>query len=172
MAFVRVFRILLIVGGVLALAGVSLVFSSLGSSSSSTTSIPAGFRYYMYYEINILGSGSLRGDYQEISGGSLDLFVMTQEQYDFYRTGANFGSLWSLGSSRGGTIDVSLPGSGRYFLVAQHGTSYEETAPVVRLTVHLSGINPATFGSGRSMLGDGRALGSWGVRRWGRGRVG
>src|SRR5439155_1423879 len=84
-------------------------------------SIPAGFRYYMYYEVNILGSGSLRGDYQEISGGSLDLFVMTQEQYDYYRTGANFGSLWSLGSSRGGTIDVSLPGTGRYFLVADPG---------------------------------------------------
>src|SRR5207249_11922844 len=67
---------------------------------------------------------------------------MTQEQYDYYRTGANFGSLWSLGSSRGGTIDVSLPGSGRYFLVAQHGTSYEETAQVVRLTVHLSGDQP------------------------------
>ena len=166
MAFVRVFRILLIVGGVLALAGVSLVFSSLGSSSSSTTSIPAGFRYYMYYEVNILGSGSLRGDYQEISGGSLDLFVMTQEQYDYYRTGANFGSLWSLGSSRSGTIDVSLPGTGRYFLVADHGTSYEQTAQVVRLTVHLSGINPTTFGSGLAMLGVGLSIGSWGVQRW------
>ncbi|TMA02804.1 MAG: hypothetical protein E6J94_04915 [Methanobacteriota archaeon] len=172
MAFVRVFRILLIVGGVLALAGISLVVSSLGSSSSSTTSIPAGVRYYMYYEINILGSGSLRGDYQEISGGSLDVFVMTQDQYDSYRTGSNFGSLWSLGSSRGGTIDVSLPGSGRYFLVAQHGTSYEETAQVVRLTVHLSGINPTTFGSGLSMLGAGLSIGSWGVLRWGRWRAG
>src|SRR5438046_10587251 len=109
MAFVRVFRILLIVGGVLALAGVSLVFSSLGSSSSSTTSIPAGFRYYMYYEINILASGSLRGDYQEISDGSLDLFVMTQEQYDFYRPGQNFEILWSLGSSRGRTLNLPLP---------------------------------------------------------------
>ncbi len=163
---------MLIVGGVLALAGISLVVSSLGSSSSSTTSIPAGVRYYMYYEINILGSGSLRGDYQEISGGSLDVFVMTQDQYDSYRTGSNFGSLWSLGSSRGGTIDVSLPGSGRYFLVAQHGTSYEETAQVVRLTVHLSGINPTTFGSGLSMLGAGLSIGSWGVLRWGRWRAG
>src|SRR5205807_8878237 len=97
MAFVRVFRILLIVGGVLALAGVSLVFSSLGSSSSSTTSIPAGFRYYMYYEVNILGSGSLRGDYQEISGGSLAPFVMPQDQHDSYRTGPTFGSLWPRG---------------------------------------------------------------------------
>src|SRR5207237_9559952 len=129
MAFVRLFRILLIVGGVLALAGVSLVFSSLGSSSSSTTSTPAGFRCYMYYEVNILGSGSLRGDYQEISGGSLDLFVMTQEQYDYYRTGANFGSLWSLGSSRSGTIDVSLPGPARYVLVAGHWNLYRRSAP-------------------------------------------
>src|SRR5438477_9451681 len=128
MAFVRVFRILLIVGGVLALAGISLVVSSLGSSSSSTTSIPAGVRYYMYYEINILGSGSLRGDYQEISGGSLDVFVMTQDQYDSYRTGSNFGSLWSLGSSRGGTIDVLVPRSGRYFVVGQHVRFYEGAA--------------------------------------------
>src|SRR5204862_3183397 len=115
-------------GGVLALAGISLVVSSLGSSSSSTTSIPAGVRDYMYYEINILGSGSLRGDYQEISGGSLDAFVMTQDQYHSYRTASNFGSLWSLGSSRGGTSVGSRPGSGRDFLDGQDGTAEEETA--------------------------------------------
>jgi hypothetical protein len=120
----------------------------------------------MYYEINILGAGSLRGDYQEITGGSLDLFIMTEAQYDSYHAGAITGSLWSLGSSRGGTIDVSLPGSGRYFLVADHGTSYEETAQVVRLTVRLSGINPPTFGSGLTMLGIGVSIGSWGVQRW------
>src|SRR5207247_9879280 len=112
------------------------------SSTSTTTSFHAGFRYYMYYEVHILRSCSHRGDYQEISGGSLDLFVMTQEQYDYYRTGANFGSLWSLGSSRGGTIDVSLPRTGRYVLVADQGTEYERAAEVVPLTVLLTVITP------------------------------
>ncbi len=109
LTFLKAFRVLLIIGGVLGLAGISLVASSFGSSASSTTSIPAGSIWYMYYEFDVLGPGSLRGDYQETTGGALDLYVLTEAQYQSYRTGTNMGSLWSLGSSNAGTIDVVLP---------------------------------------------------------------
>jgi hypothetical protein len=165
MAVVRIFRILLVVGGVLALAGVSLVFSSTGSSSSSTTSIPAGASWYMYYEFDLLGAGRLRGDYQETTGGSLDVFVLTQAQYDSFRNATDAGSLWSLGSSKGGTIDVSLPGSGTYFLVAAHSMAYQQVDQTVRLTLQVSGISPMPFGSGLALFGAGIAVVSWGMVR-------
>ena len=85
LTFLKAFRVLLIIGGVLGLAGISLVASSFGSSASSTTSIPAGSIWYMYYEFDVLGPGSLRGDYQETTGGALDLYVLTEAQYQSYR---------------------------------------------------------------------------------------
>ena len=163
LTFLKAFRVLLIIGGVLGLAGISLVASSFGSSASSTTSIPAGSIWYMYYEFDVLGPGSLRGDYQETTGGALDLYVLTEAQYQSYRTGTNMGSLWSLGSSNAGTIDVVLPGSGKYFLVADHGTSYEGVRQVVRFSLHLAGINPTTFAAGIGLLGAGVVVAALGV---------
>ena len=163
LTFLKAFRLLLIIGGVLGLAGISLVASSLGSSASSTTSIPAGSIWYMYYEFNVLGPGNLRGDYQETTGGALDLYVLTEAQYESYRAGTNIGSLWSLGSSSAGTIDVGLPGSGKYFLVADHGTSYEGVRQVVRFSLHLAGIDPTTFAAGIGLLGAGMVVAALGV---------
>jgi len=165
LTFLKAFRILLIIGGVLGLAGISLVASSFGSSASSTTSIPAGSIWYMYYEFNVLGPGTLRGDYQETTGGALDLYVLTDAQYQSYRAGTNIGSLWSLGSSNAGTIDVVLPGSGKYFLVADHGTSYERVRQVVRFSLHLAGIDPTTFAAGIGLLGAGVVVAALGVLR-------
>ena len=165
LTFLKAFRVLLIIGGVLGLAGISLVASSFGSSTSSTTSIPAGSIWYMYYECNALGPGNLRGDYQETTGGALDLYVLTEAQYESYRAGTNIGSLWSLGSSNAGTIDVLLPGSGKYFLVADHGTSYEGVRQVVRFSLHLAGINPTTFAAGIGLLGAGMVVAALGVLR-------
>src|SRR5437016_14322342 len=93
----------------------------------------------MYYEFNVLGPGNLRGDYQETTGGALDLYVLTEAQYESYRAGTNIGSLWSLGSSNAGTINVLLRGSGNYFLVADHGPSYDGVRQVVRFSLHLAG---------------------------------
>lgn len=165
LTFLKAFRVLLIIGGVLGLAGISLVASSFGSSTSSTTSIPAGSIWYMYYEFNVLGPGNLRGDYQETTGGALDLYVLTEAQYESYRAGTNIGSLWSLGSSNAGTIDVLLPGSGKYFLVADHGTSYEGVRQVVRFSLHLAGINPTTFAAGIGLLGAGMVVAALGILR-------
>ena len=162
MSFVRVFRVLLVIGGVLLLAGLALVFSSTGSSTSSTDSLPAG-SYYLFYQFNLFGSGTLRGEYQETTGGSVNLFVLTEVQFESYRAGRDVGSLWSLGSSRAGTIDVALPGSGRYFLVADHGSAYEQVQQEIRFTLRLTGIDPTTFGAGLAFSGAGSLVMSWGV---------
>ena len=168
MAILVSFKILLIVGGVFWLAGFSLVVSSFGSDTASTTSIPAGPTWYLYYEFNVLGGGHLRGDYVETTGGSVDLFVLNEAQYASYRDGMNIGSLWSLGSSRAGTIDVSLPSSGKYFLVADHGTPYERVPQVVRFILHLTGIDPKIFAAGVGLLGGGVVVVSLGMRKWNR----
>src|SRR2546421_9934925 len=73
------------------------------------------------------------------------------------------GSLWSLGSSNAGTIDVVLPGSGKYFLVADHGTSFEGVRQVVRFSLHLAGIDPTTFAAGIGLLGAGVVVAALGV---------
>jgi hypothetical protein len=166
MAILGNFRILLIVGGVFWLAGFSLVVTSFGSDTASTTSIPAGPAWYLYYEFNVLGGGHLRGDYVETTGGTVDLFVLNEVQYASYRTGMNVGSLWSLGSSKAGTIDVQLPSSGKYFLVADHGTPYERVPQVVRFSLHLTGIDPTTFAAGAGLLGAGVVVFSLGLRKW------
>ena len=168
MTILKRFQIVLIIGGVFWLAGFSLVVSSFGSDTASTTSIPAGPIWYMYYEFNVLGGGHLRGDYVETTGGSVDLFVLNEAQYASYRAGVDIGSLWSLGSSKAGTIDVSLPSSGKYFLVADHGTPYERIPQVIRFSLHLTGINPTIFAAGAGLLGGGVIVVSLGMRKWNR----
>jgi len=155
---IRVFRVLLVAGGVLFLAGTSFFAGAFSSSTSNTTSIPAGPGWYMYFEFNLLGSGTLRGDYRETTGGTLDLFVLTQAQYEAYKLGTEFVPLWFTGDSRQGTIDVALPGSGKYFMVADHGRSFEGIKQDVHLALSVSGIDPPWFASAVGLLGGGLAL--------------
>jgi hypothetical protein len=119
----------------------------------------------MYYYFDLLGSGALHGNFQETTGGSLNLFVLTEAQYDSYRSGTDGGSLWSLWSSRGGSIDVGLPGSGRYYLVADHGMDSFAIAQDIHFDVQVRGINPTIFVVGFGLFAAGVAFAYWGARR-------
>src|SRR2546428_12323905 len=110
--FFRVFRILLIVGGVLGLAGLSLVVSSFGSSVSSTTSIPPGPIWYMYYQFTVLGAGTLRGDYQETTGGSVILLGLTGALYETRHASTRHRRLLCIRRIQGGNLVVRPPGCG------------------------------------------------------------
>src|SRR5437879_6600607 len=164
MGVFRAFHILLIVGGILILAALPLLVSSLTTSAAATTTIPAG-PWRMSYYFNLLGSGTLRGNFQETTGGSLNLFVLTEAQYSAYQSGADGGSLLSVLSSRGGSFGVALPGSGTYYLVADHATDSFAIAQEIQFVVQVRGINPTTFVVGAGLFTAGVALFLWGTWR-------
>jgi hypothetical protein len=164
MGVLRAFHILLIVGGVLTLTALPLLVSSLDTSAAATTTIPAG-PWRMSYYFNLLGSGSLRGNFQETTGGSLNLFVLTEAQYNSYQSGTDGGSLLSVLSSRGGSFGVVLPGSGTYYLVADHGTDSFAIAQEIQFVVQVRGINPTTFLVGVGLVAAGVVFVFWGARR-------
>jgi hypothetical protein len=166
MGVLKAFHILLIVGGVLSLAALPLIGSSLTTSAADTATIPAGL-WYMSYHFNILGGGTLRGTFQETTGGSLNLFVLTEAQYNAYRSGMDYDSLYSLTSSRGGTFGVALPGSGTYYLVAVHGTDSLAIAQELTFDVQVRGINPTFFVVGAGLFAVGLVFAVWGARRRG-----
>jgi hypothetical protein len=165
MGVLRAFHILLIVGGILSFAALPLLVSSTATSAADTATIPAGQRWYMSYYFNVLGGGTLRGNFQEITGGSLNLFVLTEAQYDAYRSGNDGGSLYSLLSSRGGSFGVVLPGSGKYYLVADHGVNSFAIAQEMRFDVQVRGINPTIFVVGVGFFAAGVVFAFWGARR-------
>jgi hypothetical protein len=162
MGVLRAFHILLIVGGVLTLTAFPLLVSSLDTSAAATTTIPAG-PWRMSYYFNLLGSGSLRGNFQETTGGSLNLFVLTEAQYNSYQSGTDGGSLLSVLSSRGGSFGVVLPGSGTYYLVADHGTDSFAIAQEIQFVVQVRGINPTTFLVGVGLVAAGVVFVVWGT---------
>jgi hypothetical protein len=162
MGVLRAFHILLIVGGVLTLTALPLLVSSLDTSAAATTTIPAG-PWRMSYYFNLLGSGTLRGNFQETTGGSLNLFVLTEEQYNLYQSGTDGGSLLSVLSSRGGAFGVALPGSGTYYLVADHGTDSFAIAQQIQFVVQVRGLNPTFFVVGVGLFAVGGVFVVWGT---------
>ncbi len=164
MGVLRAFHILLVVGGVLSLAAMPLIVSSLATSAAANTTIPAGARWFMSYYFNVLGSGTLRGNFEETTGGSLNLFILTEAQYNSYQSGEDGGSLYSLLSSRGGSFGVALPGSGTYYLVADHGMNSLAIAQEIHFVVQVRGINPTIFLVGIGLFGAGVAFVVLGAR--------
>jgi len=148
-SLVRAWRVFLVLGGVLALAGGMLLVSSvLPTASEETIVIPEGPSNYVAYEVRILGSGRVSGSFEDTSGRVVAAFVFSEAAYQWY---AFIGAGTPISEVRGaaGTFDATLPGSGTYYLVFAHPTWDDAATQVVRVRVVFDGVKPGFIeGSG------------------------
>jgi len=161
----KAFQVLIIVGGILLSIGLTLTVSAIRpGSTTQTITIPAGAEWYAYYAFSVLFSGSVSGEFQVLSSGSVNAYVMTQAQYDgFSQTGSGPSAFATSGSS--GTFSVNLPSGGKYFLVFTHGAGWEGVAQDVRTTLQVNGIEPTFFVGGIVSFLIGVALVAVGLRK-------
>jgi len=161
----KAFKVLVIVGGILLSIGLILTLSAIGPGSTTRTlTIPAGAEWYFYYEFSLLFGGSVSGEFRVLSSGSVNLYVMTQAQYDGFSQTGGGPSVFTTGGSSG-TFSVNLPSGGKHFLVFTHGGGWEGVSQDVRTTFQVNGIEPTFFVGGIALILPGVALFALGLRK-------
>jgi len=134
--------VLAVVGAICLLGGIGALAESVRpASDSATITIPSGANWYYVYDFSLLASGHLSGTFQERSGGTVDVYVFTDAQFNVYDGGGSPQPLFST-SGVSGTIDVALPGSDTFHLVFDHGAGYDSLEQDVTVDITVSGIGP------------------------------
>lgn len=142
-------QVLLVLGGLLVLIGLGLTAAAvLPGTTAETVTIPPGAGWYYYYEFDLLGTGGVRGSYSVVSTTSVNVFVFTQSQFSAYTSSGSTSSLWASPGASSGSFDVSLPGSGKYYLVFEHAAGTEAVEQEVEVTVTVSGVTPTLLAGG------------------------
>lgn len=112
-------------------------------SGTSTLTIPAGTGYYagVSTESSMWINAHLEGTIDVTGGGTADVLVLTSSQFEEYKIDlVPSSSIWSS-TGKSMELSVDLPGSGAYYVVANHATGSESSVQTVTLTYKLSGIN-------------------------------
>ena len=161
-------RVLLLIGGVLFLSGQGFLAASfLQGTQGTVATIPAGPAWFYVYEIKVLGSSRMSGQFADLAGDVVNLYVFGERQYEVYAFIGLGRSLFSANGSSG-SFAIDLPGSGTYYLVFAHGAESENSAQDVRVSYRVAGIEPEFIGVGIPLIGAGTA--SVGVGLWRRDR--
>ena len=161
-------RVLLLVGGVLFLSGQGFLAASfLQGTQGTVATIPAGPAWFYVYEIKVLGSSRVSGQFADLAGDVVNLYVFGERQYEVYAFIGLGRSLFSANGSSG-SFAIDLPGSGTYYLVFAHGAGSEDSVQDVRVTYRVAGIEPEFIGVGLPLIAVGIA--GVGVALWRRDR--
>jgi hypothetical protein len=87
-----------------------------------------GGEQYKHYGMTVTGSGTcrLRGRVQVLRGGNREvhIVVLTADEYELYRVKGPYSEIFRERNTSDYTLDVELPGPGRYELVISNRTSW------------------------------------------------
>jgi len=139
-------RILAIVSYIVIVIGIgALGYNGFIADSSGTSSmtIPAGEGYFaaFYTKSSMWINAHIEGTIEVDGAGGLDMFVLDSTQYDEYSFDLSpASSLWSAHGSAG-SFSIDLPGSGRYYVVANHDSDSSSVAQTVTLSYKITGID-------------------------------
>ena len=119
--------------------GVLAIVHDQPYSANYSFTVPPG--QYIYLPLHVSNGGRISGDFAEISGQPVTLYVFNQQEYDQYRANGALSSLFSTVDLSKGTYSASIPAPGTYYVVTAHGTGYEQTSEPVTLRVKVDGTN-------------------------------
>jgi hypothetical protein len=108
-------------------------------SGNFSFTVPPG--QYIYVPLHVSNGGRISGDFVEISGQPVTVYVFIQQEYDQYRANSAPSSLFSTMDLSQGTYSASIPAPGTYYVVTAHGTGYAQTSEPVTLSVKVDGTN-------------------------------
>src|SRR3989449_8280182 len=77
--------VLLLIGGVLFLSGQGFLSASfLQGTQGTVATIPAGPAWFYVYAIKVLGSSRVSGQFADLAGDVVNLYVFGERQYEVY----------------------------------------------------------------------------------------
>ena len=155
------FQVLLIVAGILLIAGIYVIYPPLPVSSTLAANIPAG-NYYYRIIFSIAKANRISGTFSGTGGTNVNVYILTASQFDAYKAGQSTSNLFqTTGSSGSFSATVSTPGT--YYLVFDHATN--NNAQDVQISYLLDGWDPIFLGTGIALITVGIALGILGNRQ-------
>jgi hypothetical protein len=106
--------------------------------------VPPG--QYIYLPLHVSNGGRISGDFAELAGQPVTVYVFNQQEYDQYRANSALSSLFSTMDLSQGSYSASIPAPGTYYVVTAHGTGYAQTSEPVTLSVKVDGTNLSYLG--------------------------
>jgi hypothetical protein len=161
---VKVFQLLLVLGGILFIAGIYVIYPGTPYTSNHTVSIPSGGNYFFQLGMSIQKGGHVGGTFSELSGNTIVLYLFNQAQYDSYRNGPVSGSMFQT-SGISGSFSANVPSPGTYYIVLEHGASSVNQVQNVQVSYVIDGMNPVYLVSGLGLLAAGIILAVLGYAR-------
>jgi hypothetical protein len=119
--------------------GVIAIVKDQPYSANYSFTVPPG--QYIYLPLHVSNGGRISGDFVEISGQPVTVYVFNQQEYDEYVANSAPSSLFSAMDLSQGPYSASIPAPGTYYVVTAHGTGYEQTSEPVTLSVKVDGTN-------------------------------
>lgn len=158
----KLFQVLLILAGIIALSGIYVV-DPLGSASNSmTASIPAG-NYYYRIELSVLKGGHLSGTFNEIAGNSVSFYLFNEPDFQAYAHAGTTTSLYAT-SGPNGSFSTAISSPGTYYLVLAHSTSGSNTVQNIQISYTIDGLNLEMLLIGTTLILAGVVLTVVGIR--------
>ena len=138
----RQIRVLLVLGGVLLLAGQALVVSSfVPMTRGGTVTIPAGPNWFYAFEFNALGPARIDRSSPRWAAAS-STSASSRRRSTASTRSSDSGTPCSRRQSRPARSTSVVPTSGIWYLVLDHGQGLEESIQDVRVAFRLAGVNP------------------------------
>lgn len=146
---------MLIAGG-FALLLVAQTPGPVALQGRQTFTIPDGLGWHSSIELDMLEGGTIDLDFEALSGGTVVVFLLTEEGYDLYEATGLAGAVLKQSTGSSGVLAVAVPAEGVYYVVFAHGVGFELLPQEVDLAYQLEGLRP--LGPNRDLARGGFAL--------------
>ncbi len=161
----RTLRLLLILGLILAIAGVAaLAYSTQLPEQAGVAPIPAGWEFYNEVHWAFLDGGTIQGTFQEANNTPVNVLVYNDADYNAFVNTDNRTPIVNV-TEASGTISLSVSGFDTYHVVFQHPPGYENVSQNVTVDFTATGMDPTFAVGGIAVIAIGGLLVAYSVLR-------
>jgi len=136
------------IGALMILIGLAATVGSLHLSPETRDfDIDAGNLYFNYIDVGLFAGARLKGSFTVTSGGSINLYIFENREYQNYYNGNDCYYIESASGSSG-TFDITVDVGDTYYIVLEHGSGYESMRQTGEVTHQIIGTDFVMIGLG------------------------
>jgi len=119
--------------------GMNAIVQNSPYNATFSLDIPPG--QYHYLPLNVVGEGRISGDFAEVQSQLVNFYVVTEHQYETYKSTGILDYLFFVINAASATYDTHISSPGSYYLIITHSSGYESNSEQISLHLRLDGTN-------------------------------